>query len=73
MRPIPTLLAAMLTVAAFPAAAVYGPADRRLRRDGVRDFEFILVPLTDANPTENDALAIGVNGRLRLTTKGRGC
>ena len=55
------------------AAAVYAPADRQLRRDGVRDFEFILVPMTDSNPTEDDALAVGVNAQLRLTPKGRDC
>jgi len=55
------------------AAAVYGPADEQLRRDGVRDFEFILVPLTDTDPTEDEALALGRNGRLRLTAKGRDC
>jgi len=55
------------------AAAVYGPADRRLRRSGVDDFEFILVPLTARPATREQALAIGDRGRLRLTRRGRGC
>jgi len=55
------------------AAAVYGPADRRLRRSGVDDFKFILVPLTARLARREQALAIGDRGRLRLTRRDRGC
>ena len=55
------------------ATAVYERADTRLRRAGVRDFEFILVPLGEPAPNERDALAVGKAGRLRLTPTGRDC
>ena len=55
------------------AAKVYEPADRRLRKGGVEDFEFILVPVAGTAPTDDRALAIGKRGRLRLTERGRNC
>ena len=52
---------------------VYAPADRKLRRDGVTDFEFILGPMRETGPTADEALAIGRRGQLRLTPRGRAC
>ena len=55
------------------AAAVYDPADRQLRSEGVDDFEFILVPLRLEDAEAKDALAIGRRGRMQLTRAGRAC
>ena len=52
---------------------VYGPADRALREADVRDFEFLLVPLSDRVSSEKDALAIGAATRVRLTRAGSDC
>lgn len=65
----------LLTDAARQAAvaAVYDPADRLLRRGGVDDFEFILVPLTLEDADAKAALAVGKRGRVQLTHAGREC
>lgn len=53
--------------------ATYGPIDRRLRAAGVKDFEFVVVPLSQTTSTARDALAIGRGGRARLTRRGGSC
>jgi hypothetical protein len=55
------------------AEAVYSRQDRHLRQRGVRDFAFVVVPVGAGNPTRDDALAIGEDGALRLTARGRRC
>lgn len=52
---------------------VYGPAHRRLRAAGVNDFEFVLVALTERAARLEPALAIGRDGAVRLTQRGRAC
>lgn len=53
--------------------AVYRPAERSLRADGIRDFELILVALTERSPRRANALAIGQRGRIRLTKRAERC
>lgn len=53
--------------------AVYLPADKMLRAQGVNDFDFVLVPTTAAAPTTRMALATGRGGRLRMIAGRRGC
>jgi len=55
------------------AAAVYGPLQRRMRDEGVADFELIVIPVTQTAPRAEAALAVGREGRLRLTARGRAC
>jgi uncharacterized protein YjeT (DUF2065 family) len=52
---------------------VYEPADRTLRAAGVTDLEFVLVALTERAARLEQALAIGRDGALRLTQRGRAC
>jgi hypothetical protein len=59
--------------AAARRRAVYLPADRMLRAQDVRDFDFILVPLTATAPTTRLALARGRSGRVRMIAGPRGC
>lgn len=65
----------LATIAARTQAAnaVYAPLDARLRKAGVTDFAFLVVPVTQTAPTRGQALAIGRHGRLRLTKRGRTC
>lgn len=65
----------LMTPAAREAAVrgVYQPFDRRLRRDGVSDLRFVVVALTQREPTAKQALAIAENETVRLTTRGRTC
>jgi hypothetical protein len=51
----------------------YRPVDRRLRAAGVKDFEFVVVSLSQTASTIGDALAIGRGGQARLTRRGRSC
>jgi len=55
------------------AAAVYGPLQRRMRDEGVADFELIVIPVTQTAPRAEAVLAVGREGRLRLTARGRAC
>jgi hypothetical protein len=52
---------------------VYLRADEMLRAQDVRDFDFILVPLTATAPTTRLALARGRSGRVRMIAGPRGC
>lgn len=65
----------LLSVPARTEAAegVYGPLDRRMRDEGVTDFEFVLIPLRQSAPSLAAALAVGREGRLALTARGRTC
>lgn len=42
-------------------------------RPGVRDFSLIVVPFSGRVPTTADALAVGEDGSVRLTPRGRDC
>lgn len=53
--------------------AVFLPADRLLRAAGIRDFEFVLVGVSQRAPRRKDALAVGKSGRLMLTARSRRC
>ncbi|MGI8623744.1 MAG: hypothetical protein ACR2NB_09735 [Solirubrobacteraceae bacterium] len=53
--------------------AVFLPADRMLRTAGIRDFEFVLVGVSQRAPRRKDALAVGKSGRLMLTARSRRC
>lgn len=55
------------------ARAVYEPLERRMRAQDVTDFELVLVPLSESAPTRARALAVGRDGRLALTARGRAC
>ena len=56
------------------ANAVYQPLEQLMRDAGIADFQFIVTPtLTRTVPTTRQALAIGRNGRLHLTQRGRTC
>lgn len=65
----------LLTPDARKAAVrdVYRPADRRLRRAGVSDLEFVVVPVTQKAATYVSALAVGRRGSVRLTRRGQAC
>ncbi len=65
----------LMTPAARAAAvrAAYDPLDRRLRTDGVGDLRFVVVALTQREPTAKQELAIAASGSVRLTTRGRTC
>ena len=52
---------------------VYGPEDRTLRAAGVTDLEFVVVALTGRAARFAQALAIGRDGVVRLTQRGRTC
>ena len=52
---------------------VYGPMQRRLRREGIRDFEMLVTPFTARAPTRSQALATGAHQRVVLTSRGRAC
>lgn len=53
--------------------AVYRPAERTLLAARVRDFQFILVELTQRAPDHAKALAVAERGQLRLTTRAKRC
>ena len=65
----------LMTPAAREAAvrAAYDPLDRRLRTDGVSDLRFVVVALTQREPTAKQELAVAASGTVRLTTRGRTC
>jgi hypothetical protein len=65
-----------LTTPAAREAAVrglYDPLDKRLRADGVTDLRFVVVALTQREPTAKQELAIASRGAVRLTARGRTC
>ena len=49
----------------------YNALERRLRSDGVSDLEFVVVVLTQREPTAKQELAIGQRGSVHLTPRGR--
>lgn len=52
---------------------VYTPIDKKLRAAGVRDLDFVLVPLSETQPEVRRALARGRGGRVEMTRGRRGC
>lgn len=65
----------LMTPVARQAAVrgAYDPLDRRLRTDGVGNLRFVVVALTQREPTAKQELAIAASGTVRLTTRGRTC
>ena len=65
----------LMTPAARLAAVdgAYKPLEARLRRAGVRDLRFVVVALTQREPTAKQQLAIAERGIVRLTARGRAC
>lgn len=53
--------------------ATFRSIDRFMREHGVTDLELVVAPLIGTGPTLDDALAIGRDGAVRLTTRGRAC
>ena len=51
----------------------YTALERQLRSDGVSDLVFVVVVLTQREPTAKQELAIGQRGSVRLTPRGRSC
>ena len=64
-----------MTPAARLAAVrgAYEPFERQLRRAGVRDLRFVVVVLTQREPTAKQQLAVAERGTARLTARGRAC
>lgn len=65
----------LMTPAARLAAVdgAYKPFQRRLRSAGVRDLRFVVVALTQREPTAKQQLAIAERATVRLTARGRAC
>jgi hypothetical protein len=65
----------LLTPGARQAAVrgAYEPLVRRLRGDGIRDLKFVVVALTQREPTAKQELAIAERGTVKLTARGRAC
>ena len=51
----------------------YERGHRRLAADGVDDFVVYVVPLTEVAPEAKQALAVGRDGAVRLTKRGKRC